>query len=779
MYALSARVMRATSVAVLLWVVAVLGSISSTLEQQRPMWLDENVQIASLVQLDQNGSARSITRNLWRGLSGLDHGSLRRIAFQSMSARVQRSNDEPASAISVQLVRPGFFATLQAELSSGRDFTEIDRTSTPVVIVHPTLLERIAMPPEHALGKSLLINGKVFQIIGIAHPAFTGLPQREAATAWIPFEHFGSDGIDVGLFLVEHQYALVYPRSWAPGQLRRSVDAIADQMRDLQQLPANTRLRALAPMLPINPAQHQTYLAATAAARWLVLALLGFYVLNRALGFFLFLQQQRRSLAIELAVGAPPRVILKPLLLELIILGAALLLALCAWFIFQSSIQTAFTDAASLALEFSFAYAVWAWLGLLLGVLAGSFPLLKLLHAPAIRSLLDEHTMARPLTIAVSLQAGVALAAIALVVSIAMTQLPRWQQTLQANDRLYAIEVRDLDTDRRVPLVGTESFAPLYTELKSVLGEADARWGLLSSLPGHFEPEQVVAGPASQPDRKGRALLAAATDSALALLGVTPLLLQPDLAESELTTLLPLSTAKLMFGSPAAALGQSVRYESAPGQAYLLKVRGIVSDTTWAQAGTPAMWRSSITAGSPRFFLLVDAGDLQGAMDIAERVRGVVPRHFPGFDVRRVLPFAPLADAFLQQDKQLTLILCLIALVLATITMASIRALWQVLYQQIRKNVAIASALGASEIRRIATVLKQLERPAQMAVIVAAALIFQGATLPFLTPLMPLQRAWLIPLSVLLAIAAVLVALIAFTLRREESRGIGLALREE
>jgi hypothetical protein len=191
------------------------------------------------------------------------------------------------------------------------------------------------------------------------------------------------------------------------------------------------------------------------------------------------------------------------------------------------------------------------------------------------------------------------------------------------------------------------------------------------------------------------------------------------------------------------------------------------------------MWRSSITAGIPRFFILVDAGDLQGAMDIAERVRGVVPRHFPGFDVRRVMPFAPLADAFLHKDKQLTLILCLIALLLAIITFASIRALWRVLFQQIRKNVAIASALGASEIRRIAHVLKQLERPAQLAVIVAAALIFQGATLPFLIPLLPLQRAWLVPLVVLLAIGAVLIVLIAVTLRREESRGIGLALREE
>lgn len=549
------------------------------------------------------------------------------------------------------------------------------------------------------------------------------------------------------------------------------------QLREQQQLPANTGLQALAPMLALGPAHHQNFVDAAAAARWLVLALLAFHVIHRALAFHLFLQQQRRMLTIQFALGAPARIILRPVLLELGGVLAGLLLAWLLWLLVQPLLQRVFLEATQLQLQASFGHALLAALALVIAVLLCALPLLRLLHAPSLRSVLDDHALARPL-FAVALQAGTALAAIALVISIAATQLPRWQQTLVASDRIHAIEVRDLETDRRIPMLGREAFAPLYAELRRVLGEPDGRWGLLSTLPGYFEPQQGSTGVAGQEPLSG-ALLAVASDNALQLLGVRTLLMQPELLEADHTTLLPLDTAQLLFGSAAAALGQTVFFRTAPGVGAMLKVRGIVSNTTWTQAGVPALWRSSLNEGSPRFFILVDAASLQQASEIADQLRGVVPRYFPGFDVRRVLPFAPLTNAFLSRDKQLMAVLAVIALVLTAVTLASMRSLWTMLFQQLRKELAIATALGASRMQQIAQVLERLRGPALLAAILAALLIVQGGSLSFLAPLLPLRRAWLIPVVVMLVLAVLLVLLVAFKLHREESRGIGLALREE
>lgn len=219
MQAVTAPLLRSCTVAALLLVFALLGSISHTMQQQRPIWLDDQLQLAWLVQVDLAGTPASISHNIWQGLSTLDHGELRRIPFQSLNGQIQRDAGGTIVGTQVQLVRPGFFQALWVDLASGRDFTQTDRTSTPVTVVHPRLLRELGLDESDALGKLVSINGKHFEIIGVTRPDFRGLPQREPALAWLPFEHYAIDELDVGLFLTEHQYALVYPRHWDASRL--------------------------------------------------------------------------------------------------------------------------------------------------------------------------------------------------------------------------------------------------------------------------------------------------------------------------------------------------------------------------------------------------------------------------------------------------------------------------------------------------------------------------------------------------------------------------------
>ena len=88
-----------------------------------------------------------------------------------------------------QLVTAGFFAIADVKLLIGRPFDrDVDHIVNPplvVVLSHAFWQRRFASDPAIA-GKAMNLNGRLFTIVGVTAPGFTGLEAETAADLWIP-----------------------------------------------------------------------------------------------------------------------------------------------------------------------------------------------------------------------------------------------------------------------------------------------------------------------------------------------------------------------------------------------------------------------------------------------------------------------------------------------------------------------------------------------------------------------------------------------------------------
>jgi len=85
-------------------------------------------------------------------------------------------------------VGPKFFATVGARLQRGREFSEFDRPSTaPVVIINDAMARRF-WPGQDALGRSLRIANKDFQVVGIVDAGrYVNLHETIQPYVFLPF----------------------------------------------------------------------------------------------------------------------------------------------------------------------------------------------------------------------------------------------------------------------------------------------------------------------------------------------------------------------------------------------------------------------------------------------------------------------------------------------------------------------------------------------------------------------------------------------------------------
>ncbi len=102
--------------------------------------------------------------------------------------------DEESPWFWIQPVTPGYFHTLDAPLSSGREFTPADGNADPFVAVlnEPTarhLFGRVDVVGEHIR----IVDVGTFQIIGVAEGVHHwGLDQEVDLEVYVPWEHFGT-----------------------------------------------------------------------------------------------------------------------------------------------------------------------------------------------------------------------------------------------------------------------------------------------------------------------------------------------------------------------------------------------------------------------------------------------------------------------------------------------------------------------------------------------------------------------------------------------------------
>ena len=95
--------------------------------------------------------------------------------------------------IRYDIVSPKFFATLGTRLMAGREFNESDRPSgAPVVIINDAMA-RSFWPDQNSLGKSIQIDKKLYQIIGVVKAGtYVSLHETAQPYLFLPFTQVGS-----------------------------------------------------------------------------------------------------------------------------------------------------------------------------------------------------------------------------------------------------------------------------------------------------------------------------------------------------------------------------------------------------------------------------------------------------------------------------------------------------------------------------------------------------------------------------------------------------------
>ncbi len=95
--------------------------------------------------------------------------------------------------IRYNIVAPKFFATVGARLEKGREFNEFDLPSTaPVVIINDAMARRF-WPGQDPVGRSLRIDKKDYQIVGVAEAGrYVNLHETVQPYLFLPFTQVGS-----------------------------------------------------------------------------------------------------------------------------------------------------------------------------------------------------------------------------------------------------------------------------------------------------------------------------------------------------------------------------------------------------------------------------------------------------------------------------------------------------------------------------------------------------------------------------------------------------------
>jgi predicted permease len=267
--------------------------------------------------LEATPGVQSVTLGSGSGLAWLSTGSLR---VQLPEQSPQRAEDQ--QRVEYQEVAPRFCETLKIPLLAGREFSEGDRPGTPPVVVINETLARHLWPESAALERTLILNDKPYQVVGVTKDARL----RNALDDPLPFLYLPywqqslRPQIDARLLMRVGGD----PQKMLP-ELRRVVLSVDQQVPLTESVPLTQQVIA-----EYRPVSLTRAVVTWTGALAFFLSMLGLYgVLAFAVG------ERRREIGIRMALGAQRKdvlglVIAQGLRLALAGVGVGLLSAYAA-----------------------------------------------------------------------------------------------------------------------------------------------------------------------------------------------------------------------------------------------------------------------------------------------------------------------------------------------------------------------------------------------------------------------------------------------------------------
>ena len=251
------------------------------------------------------------------------------LTFELHADRVARDEwaDDRWLSVDSAGVGPGYFEGLRIPLEEGRPFSTLDdRESTPVAVINRTLAARL-WPQEHALGRTLQLEGaesSTLQVIGVVGDGkYRTLGEAARPFLYRPLAQGGARST-AAFVNTGTRTLIVRTTETGPGwaaELRQLIRDVGPEVAISQLAPLDDAL-AIVLWLP----RVTALLFAAFGLLALALAATGIYgVLSFAVG------QRRQEMGIRLALGARPWDLRRILLGEALVLaGGGVLLGLLA-----------------------------------------------------------------------------------------------------------------------------------------------------------------------------------------------------------------------------------------------------------------------------------------------------------------------------------------------------------------------------------------------------------------------------------------------------------------
>lgn len=210
-----------------------------------------------------------------------------------MQLPLGRSGGDTALLAYARFVSPGFLATMRIPLLAGREFAEADDARAPLVTILTESVARKLWPGEIPLGRTIVLGGKAFRIVGVAadfavHPITTPAPPVVLVPFW---QNAFQPEVDARLAVrVRGDPAAALPR------LRQAISTIDPDVPITELMPFATQVDSN------NTAVH------LGAIVLLVAALVALFLTGLGLyGAISYLVERRtREIGVRIAVGATP-----------------------------------------------------------------------------------------------------------------------------------------------------------------------------------------------------------------------------------------------------------------------------------------------------------------------------------------------------------------------------------------------------------------------------------------------------------------------------------------